>query len=163
MALNVDGLAPTTYILFEGNDFHQIEHSVIAERRACIYVNGQELVTLMCSPHRLEELAVGFLRSEELIRSNDDIAVLKISANGSCADVWLKDGQVKPPARRIITSGIASSRMLLICTLSSAGCKLAQFSLSIVTARQNGRSTILTFMETMGTTTRYIFRERLFS
>ncbi|NPV55466.1 MAG: formate dehydrogenase accessory sulfurtransferase FdhD [Anaerolineae bacterium] len=95
----------TSYAMFEGNAFHSINHKVVEEIRACIFLNGQELATLMCSPHQLDELAIGFLRSEELITSIEDIASLTLSAQGTCIDVWLKNKLKEPPAHRITTSG----------------------------------------------------------
>lgn len=95
----------TSYILYEANAFNPIEHKVVEEIRACIYLNGHELATLICSPYQLDELAIGFLRSEELITSLEDIAVLNLSANGICIDVWLKDKNKELPVHRITTSG----------------------------------------------------------
>ncbi len=78
---------------------------MIEEGLVCIYVNGQELATFMCTPHQLDELALGFMRSEGLIHSLDDIEVLTLSDNGTCVDIWLQDLSFTPPSRRIITSG----------------------------------------------------------
>ena len=52
------------------------EDSVVSEFRLTIVLNNRELVTLLCSPAKLEFLAVGFLYSEGLIASRD--AVRKI-------------------------------------------------------------------------------------
>jgi FdhD protein len=99
------GLYPTTYISYDHDTFHPTENAVIEEGRVCIFVNGQELATLMCTPYQLDELAIGFLRSEGIIQDLTDIKVLTISTSQSCVDVWLKDLSIKLPTRRIITSG----------------------------------------------------------
>ena len=99
------GSQPTGYSLFKQDTVQAVEGAVIEEGRICIFLNGQELASIMCTPHHLDELAIGFLRSEELIHSLADIQVLTISDSQTCVDVWLKDVTVKPPARRIITSG----------------------------------------------------------
>ena len=83
---------------------------MIKEGRVSILVNGQELATLMCTPYQLDELAIGFLRSEGIIQSPADIHVLTISASQSCVDLWLvdvglMDRDIRLPTRRIITSG----------------------------------------------------------
>lgn len=99
------GIQPTEYMLYQGDDSDRVDGAVIEEVLACIFVNGQELATFMCTPHQLDELALGFLRSEGIIRSLDDIELVTLSENDTCVDVWLKDLTFTPPARRIITSG----------------------------------------------------------
>ena len=100
-----DGFPPTSYLLYEHGSSRKVDNAVVGERQICIYLNGQELAVLRCSPHHLDELAVGFLRSERLVGSLSEIDILTISESNSCVDVWLKDTQIKPPAHRIITSG----------------------------------------------------------
>jgi FdhD protein len=96
---------PTTYVLQRGNVTAVVEGGVIEEGLACIFVNGQELATFMCTPYNLETLAIGFLRSEGFIESLDDIELLTLADNRSCVDIWLKDLSFEPPSRGIITSG----------------------------------------------------------
>jgi len=95
----------TSYLLFEENIFKSLNRKVVEEKRACIYVNGHEFTTLMCSPHDLEDLAIGFLRSEELIAGIEDIASMSLSVQGTCVDVWLNNKFIEPSSRRITTSG----------------------------------------------------------
>jgi len=102
---NKDGVYPTTYSLYNAGDVHQVADAVIEEGLVCIYVNGQELATFMCTPHQLEALALGFMRSEGFIHTVDDIEVLTLSESGTCVDIWLRDVSCTPPSRRIITSG----------------------------------------------------------
>jgi FdhD protein len=45
-------------------------------------VNGQELVTMVCSPQDLEELGVGFLLSEGIITQPDDILSIDLQEEG---------------------------------------------------------------------------------
>jgi FdhD protein len=59
----------------------------------------------MCSPIHLEELALGFLRSEGIIDGLDEVEVLHVAQHGACVDVWLRHEVFMPPTRRIITSG----------------------------------------------------------
>jgi FdhD protein len=94
-----------SYILYKGDTPEPVHGAVIEEALVCIFVNGQELVTFMCTPHRLEELAVGFLRSEGFIQSLADIELITLSESGTCVDVWLRNLSFTPPSRRIITSG----------------------------------------------------------
>lgn len=47
-----------------------------------MFVNGEKLVTFMCTPQNLQELTVGYLYSREIISSTDEILVL-----GACDDM----------------------------------------------------------------------------
>ncbi len=78
---------------------------MVNEMLACISVNGEELATLMCSPHGLDKLALGFLHNEGLIRSLDDVRSWHISKSGTCVDIWLHDLEFERPKRAIITAG----------------------------------------------------------
>jgi len=103
--MNQKGIHPTTYVLFRDDEASWEEKAVIEEGLVCIYVNGSELATFMCTPHNLEELALGFLRSEGFIQSPNDIRLMTISAAERCVDIWLQDNHFTPPSRRIVTSG----------------------------------------------------------
>lgn len=102
---NKEGIHPTTYLAYTGETGSPVEGAVIEEALVCIFVNGQELATFMCTPRNLDELALGFLRSEGFIQSLDDVEVLTLSRKGTCVDIWLKDLSFTPPSRSIVTSG----------------------------------------------------------
>jgi FdhD protein len=67
-------------------------------------VNAQPLVSLMCTPTWLEELALGFLFNEGLIEGLDEVAVLELCGGSRSVDVWLEH-DIEAPKLRIITSG----------------------------------------------------------
>ncbi|MBI1879967.1 MAG: formate dehydrogenase accessory sulfurtransferase FdhD [Chloroflexi bacterium] len=100
-----DGIHPTSYILYKNDVASPVESAVIEETLVCISINGQELASFMCTPHNLEELALGFLRSEGFIQSLADIDILHLSDSRTCVDIWLRDLRFAPPKRHIITSG----------------------------------------------------------
>ena len=94
------------YVLYSGGRGTVIEDAVIKEQLICIFVNGKELATFMCSPQDPEELALGFLRSEGFIDSIADVDLITTSRHQTCVDVWLKQNKrFEAPKRRIITSG----------------------------------------------------------
>ena len=99
------GIHPTTYLLYKHDVGEMVDDAVIEESMVCISVNGHELATFMCSPIRLEELALGFLRAEGIIDSIHDVEVLHVSHHASCVDVWLRHDRFILPTKRIITSG----------------------------------------------------------
>lgn len=61
-------------------DTRSIEDVVAREHTTVILLNGREIVTLLCSPLDLEYLVAGFLLSERLIETRDDI--IKIAVTG---------------------------------------------------------------------------------
>jgi len=99
------GIKPTTYLETLDSALCAMSGEVIDEVPLSLYVNGQEWVTLMCTPIGLEDLALGFLVAEGVIRSLEDVKLLDITHRGQVADVWLNNGDVTLPQRRIVTSG----------------------------------------------------------
>ena len=49
------------------------EDLVVKESPLTIFLNNQELVTLLCTPEKLKNLAVGFLYTEGVLRNKDEI------------------------------------------------------------------------------------------
>lgn len=99
------GLQPTSYLSISSGSQKQIAGEVVDEVLACISVNGVELATFMCSPHRLDLLAVGFLYNEGFIDHFEEVRSVHISKNETCVDVWLHESDFKVPSRRIVTAG----------------------------------------------------------
>ena len=99
------GTKPATYISLNGRSPQTIDAAVVEEALACISVNGQELATFMCSPHDLDQLALGFLFNEGLIQSMDDVRHVRVSKGKTCVDVWLRDAGFERPKRTIVTAG----------------------------------------------------------
>jgi len=86
------------------HDWQEDRGEVIGEIALTIYVNGTEFVSIMGTPLNQDWLAVGFLTNEGIISSLDDIADLRVTKDGCCIDIWLKQS-VALPTRKIITSG----------------------------------------------------------
>ena len=84
----------------------QREDTVVREFPLTIILNNQELVTLLCSPNDLDYLAVGFLASEGLLKSKDEIK--KITVNDQIGAVRVeikKEFTSELSFKRLITSG----------------------------------------------------------
>lgn len=64
---------------------------VASELPVTLVVNSQPLVTLLCTPAELEELAVGFLLSEGLLKSRSSIRKLDVSEKELTIRVDLSD------------------------------------------------------------------------
>ncbi len=100
-----DGTRPTKYAIVTRQGKEIVDAEVIHEQWFTISVNGQDLVTVMCTPCHQEALALGFLANEGVIQSMDDVGAIHICAGGTCADVWLSKTDFKPPHRMLLTSG----------------------------------------------------------
>ncbi|NPV92394.1 MAG: formate dehydrogenase accessory sulfurtransferase FdhD [Firmicutes bacterium] len=68
-------------------EWQHLDDLVVTEFAATIYLNGNELVTLLCSPEYLEDLAVGFLSGEGLLAGADDLESVK--ADYQLGQVWV--------------------------------------------------------------------------
>jgi FdhD protein len=70
-----------------------------------IYVNRQELVTIMCTPTKLNCLVLGFLYAEGIISGIGDLASMRLCEEEALADVMLSNPEYKLPTLRTLTSG----------------------------------------------------------
>jgi FdhD protein len=96
-------LAP--YMTITRSGWDTVDGEVIHERLVSVFVNGQELATIMSTPRQQDALALGFLANEGVIDSIDDVRALHICPSGGCVDVWLSTSTFEPPRRMILTSG----------------------------------------------------------
>ncbi|PIU56346.1 MAG: formate dehydrogenase family accessory protein FdhD [Chloroflexi bacterium CG07_land_8_20_14_0_80_51_10] len=85
----------------------RIEEVVAREFPVTLILNDQELVTLLCSPTDLRYLAVGFLSSEGLLKSKDEIK--KIMVDNERGVVRLETVEDKEFAQDILFKRIISS------------------------------------------------------
>lgn len=68
----------------------QIEDLVAIERAITIYLNGEELATLLCTPSMVKELGAGFLLAEGWITRGEDIERIDFDPMDGIVDVRLK-------------------------------------------------------------------------
>jgi FdhD protein len=88
-----------------------VEDVVVKEFPLTIVLNNQELATLLCSPASLKHLAVGFLFSEGLIRSREDIEKIVVDDGRGIVRVEIGRDVAAPGdslSSRLITSGCGS-------------------------------------------------------
>jgi FdhD protein len=83
------------------------EDIVAKESPFAIILNNQELVTLLCSPSNLKYLAVGFLLSEGLLKSKDEIK--KIMADGQKGVVKMETERSEELVRDVLSKKIMTS------------------------------------------------------
>lgn len=78
------------------------------ERELTIYVNLRELVTILCTPTKLNCLVLGFLYSEGIISGMGDVTTMRVCGEESEVDVRLSNPEFELPTRRKLTSGCGS-------------------------------------------------------
>nr|WP_251009702.1 MULTISPECIES: formate dehydrogenase accessory sulfurtransferase FdhD [unclassified Bacillus (in: firmicutes)] len=93
---------------FGDGQAESLEDSIVTEYSVTIKVNGQELVTMVCTPDYIEEMVIGYLASEGIIRKYSDIE-----------DIWIqeKEGFVHVKTSRVnpIYKNLQGKRYLTSC------------------------------------------------
>lgn len=75
------------------------------ERELTVYVNLRELVTILCTPTKLNFLVLGFLYSEGIISGMGDVTMMRVCDEESEVDVRLSNPELELPTKRRLTSG----------------------------------------------------------
>jgi len=79
---------------------------VPSEMQLTIYVNLRELVTILCTPTKLNFLVLGFLYAEGIISSLGDVMAMRVCDEESEVDVRLSNPEYElPTQKRTLTSG----------------------------------------------------------
>ncbi|TLS35972.1 formate dehydrogenase accessory sulfurtransferase FdhD [Pseudalkalibacillus caeni] len=102
---------------YEGGELIETEDQVADEFPLTIFVNGEEFATMVCTPSYLEELIVGFLASEGIIRFKDEILALNINEDRGFAYVDVKNKQAvnsRSHSKRFIGSCCGKSRQFYL-------------------------------------------------
>ena len=86
--------------------------SVPKEMAFTIYINNQELVTILCTPFKLNCLVLGYLLAEGIITETKDVDSMRVCEEDALADVKLKRSDFVLPQKRILTSGCGGGTSL---------------------------------------------------
>lgn len=92
----------------KGQEQNIIDDIVIVEYPFTIFINDEELITLLCTPKSLKELTIGFLYSEGFIDKLEAIDKIQIDEEKGLGLVYLKERKLlieKLYGKRTITSG----------------------------------------------------------
>lgn len=88
------------------------EDWVVSEVPITLFLNNEELVTLVCSPDHLEELAVGFLCSEGILQQRTDLKDISIRPEHGL--IWVETNGPTPARegflKRYLTTCCGRSR-----------------------------------------------------
>ena len=93
---------------YDGKSSIQMDDMVVIEHPLTIFLNGEELVTLLCSPKALNFLVYGFLISEGIIQDKSDISEMRVDEENGVIDVFTathKDMSSYFTGKRMMTTG----------------------------------------------------------
>ncbi|NHM32700.1 formate dehydrogenase accessory sulfurtransferase FdhD [Neobacillus terrae] len=65
---------------FGNGQAERVEDHIVTEYTVTVKLNGQEFVTMVCTPEYIEDMVMGFLASEGVIKSHEDIE-----------DIWIQE------------------------------------------------------------------------
>lgn len=78
---------------------------VPSEMQLTIYVNEKELVTILCTPSKLNCLVLGFLYAEGFISGLKDVVTMRVCEDDSLANVRLTSSGTQFSKKRILPTG----------------------------------------------------------
>jgi FdhD protein len=87
---------------------------IVRERPVTLYLNGREVVTLLCAGHHLDELAAGFFYGEGFLRSVEDILSIDIDDEAGSVNLAARgDSSITEGLwqKRTISSGCAKGSL----------------------------------------------------
>ncbi|MDI6703901.1 MAG: formate dehydrogenase accessory sulfurtransferase FdhD [bacterium] len=109
------------------------EDIVIKEVPLTIFLNGEELVTLLCTPHGLKYLAIGFLATEGFIKKREDIKDISLDQEKGIIKVTAEDNlelAKKTFAKRIIPSGCGKGTLFYSLS-DTLDCSIVQSDIKV--------------------------------
>ncbi|KAB7709157.1 formate dehydrogenase accessory sulfurtransferase FdhD [Bacillus aerolatus] len=98
---------------FTNGQAEYIEDSIVTEYPVTIKINGEEFVTMVCTPEYIEDMVIGYLASEGIVRKYEDIQHIWMQEKEGF--VHIKTNKLNPFSRnfqnkRYITSCCGMSR-----------------------------------------------------
>lgn len=103
---DLKGIVPDVIIdRISGKDWDKRTVHVPSEIALAISINRKELVTILCTPTKLNCLVLGFLYAEGIISCMDDVASMRVCEEEALVEVMLSDAEYELPTQRILTSG----------------------------------------------------------
>lgn len=103
------------------NRFARVEIDLVREIAFEIHVNGSHVVTTACAGLHPEEMAAGFLKSEGLIQSREDIRKMTLSRNGKAIRILTRDTNSKTPLNATKLIGSSGARLQLEAAAKKRG------------------------------------------
>jgi FdhD protein len=95
-------------IKYDNGTVSSVEDMVVKEYALTVILDGEEFITLLCTPSSLDCLTVGFLLSESIIKSKADIKRVRIDEEKGIAEVTTLESSLiakKLHGKRTMTTG----------------------------------------------------------
>jgi FdhD protein len=95
-------------IKYENGAISSVADKVVKEYALTIMLDGEEFITLLCTPSSLDCLAVGFLLSESVIKSKDDIERIRMDEEKGIVEVSTFESSIiakRLHGKRTMTTG----------------------------------------------------------
>jgi len=114
------------------------EVNVVTEKPLTVFLNHNELATLICSPGGLQELTVGFLLSEGILKEPSDIEDIRLREDDGL--LWIETTQPVSQTDNFLRRHIASC-----CGKGRAGLASAGQTDHIPDGRTGGESRVVPY------------------
>lgn len=98
----------SSWLFDREGSFHEHPQWLIKEQPVTLYLNGREMVTLLCAGHHLEELAAGFFYAEGFLERPDDLVRLEVQESEGRVHATIPTDVSLPERlwmKRTVTSG----------------------------------------------------------
>lgn len=82
-------------LVYKDRGRNAARHPIVKESPLTIMLNGEELATLLCSPHSFELLAIGFLVGQGILRNHDDLKDISCQPEQGVVWVDIADGTAR--------------------------------------------------------------------
>jgi FdhD protein len=115
------------YQQYKSGKTERIKGGIIVERPVSLFVNGESWLTFMCTPLDVEALAVGFLFTEGILSSQEEMKEVILHPKGHMVEVWLNKEVTKPENWRF-TSGCAGGMVSADKTIGKVPLKKGRIS-----------------------------------
>jgi FdhD protein len=102
---------------YEDGVLSERQDAVAVERPLTIRIHGEEFATIVCTPADWEDLIVGFLATEGIIREAEELVSMQLDTGKGFADVQLKRPELAKRgdhSKRVIGSCCGKSRQFYL-------------------------------------------------
>ena len=94
-----------SFLYCNGKSWEKILVKAPVEVNFKIYINNKFFISILATPFKLKYLLIGFLYSEGIINSLDDIKEFNINEKQFIANVFLENNYIELPERKTLASG----------------------------------------------------------
>ena len=95
--------------VYDGKGFSEQDERLIREIPLAVYLNDRKVITIACAGLYVDELAVGFLRSEGFLRTREDVAAVDVSPDRTEVRIRTAAGREIPGPETAAGRTLASS------------------------------------------------------